>query len=522
VPERSPAGHEAHDAASDLGRLIAARALEAPHATYLVHARTRASVTFAHLDAVRAAWGEVVDPNADLRVGVALSDPLVFAVTLLGVMAAGGTVAPLDPTLPDAALAAACHRLDLALVVADRPPPSPDLVERWRRQPRRGLDLLGTGGVAAVGRARPPSRAPSGRGCSLVGGGVVLATSGTTGTPKVIALTGSQLLHTGRAVAGHHRFGPADVGFSPLPLWHINAEVVGLLATLAGGGRLVLDERFHRRDLWFLLGAHRVSWLNAVPAILARAVPLQPGEMVAPELRFARSASAPLPLPVLHRFEEATGVPVVETYGMTEASSQIAANPIGIGRRPGTVGVPVGIEIRLRSLFASEAPFVSAAVDEAGTVEIRGPGVITDYANGSNPERFGPDGWFATGDIGVLDRDGYLTLLGRTDDVINRGGEKIHPRVVEDVLMDDPALVAVAVVGRPDPDLGQVPVAYLAVAPGTDADVTVERARRACADRLGRGLTPVEFLVVDELPAGATGKVRRAELASRSLLSARR
>jgi acyl-CoA synthetase (AMP-forming)/AMP-acid ligase II len=286
---------------------------------------------------------------------------------------------------------------------------------------------------------------------------------------------------------------------------------------LTSGGRLVLDDRFHRSDLWFLLGAHRVSWLNAVPAILGRSVPLRPGETVPGELRFARSASAPLPLATLRRFEEATGVPVVETYGMTEASSQITANPLGADRRPGTVGVPVGVDLRVRSLFAPDGTFVAATVDEAGAVEIRGPGVITGYADRGNRERFDPQRWFATGDIGVLDHDGYLTLLGRSDDVINRGGEKIYPRVVEEVLLDEPAVTAAAVVGRPDPDLGQVPVAYLVLAGGTDPEEAVQRVRSHCGGRLGRALVPVEFLVVDDLPTGQTGKIRRSELVSRSL-----
>jgi acyl-CoA synthetase (AMP-forming)/AMP-acid ligase II len=155
-----------------------------------------------------------------------------------------------------------------------------------------------------------------------------LASSGTTGVPKVIPLHQGQLLHTARNVADHHRLTPGDRGFNPLPLFHINAEVVGLLASLVAGSCLVLDDRFHRTRFWALMADRRITWINAVPAIVSRLADPRPDEVIPSRIRFIRSASAPLPVATATRFEANTGIPVVETYGMTEAASQITANPV--------------------------------------------------------------------------------------------------------------------------------------------------------------------------------------------------
>jgi acyl-CoA synthetase (AMP-forming)/AMP-acid ligase II len=344
-------------------------------------------------------------------------------------------------------------------------------------------------------------------------GGAVLASSGTTGAPKVIPLRQEQLLHTARSVVEHHHITSDDRGFNSLPLFHINAEVVGLLSTLVAGATLVLDDRFHRTHFWELMCERQITWINAVPAVISRLADPGVDETIPPRIRFIRSASAPLPVATAARFEANTGIPVLETYGMTEAASQITANPLAGPRKPGSVGLPVGVDLRI---VADGAGLVEG--ENVGHVEIRGPSVISAYEGNHQADRFDADGWLRTGDLGHVDGDGYLYLDARTDDVINRGGEKVFPREIEEMVLTDPAVAAVAVVAAPDPELGQVPVAFLvlhgidaATEPGAVGEA-LARIRARLDATLVKSKRPTSLNVVRALPAGATGKVQRRSL----------
>src|SRR6185437_7613898 len=291
------------------------------------------------------------------------------------------------------------------------------------------------------------------------GGGIFLCTSGTTGTPKGILLRDEQLAHVASSVVEWHRLGRNDRGYCSLPLFHVNAEVVGLLATLRAGAYLAVDRKFSRRGFWNLIAADRITWINAVPAIIS-ILAMDPPADPPGELRFVRSASAPLPLAALERFEKALGVPVIETYGMTEAASMITANPLDGPRKPGSAGMPAGSQVRVAAPGGSAAAAASLGTAGLGTasiatasigrVLIRGAGVITAYASGGRPGAIDPDGWLDTGDLGYLDADGYLFLVGRSDDVINRGGEKIYPREIEEILLAQPGVRSAAVIGASD------------------------------------------------------------------------
>ncbi len=236
-------------------------------------------------------------------------------------------------------------------------------------------------------------------------------------------------------------------------------------------------------------------------------------------VRFVRSASAPLPPSVLRRFEQASGIPVIETYGMTEAASMITANPLDGPRKAGSAGLPAGTQVRIAGPAAGR--YVPCPALAVGRVQIRGRGVISEYADNGPAGAIDPEGWLDTGDLGHLDQDGYLFLAGRSDDVINRGGEKIYPREIEDVLLAQPGVRSAAVVAAPDEVLGERPVAYVVPAgpwPGELADAQLEDAqledvlRTACAAALPRPKRPSAFCLVRELPLGPTGKVARHRL----------
>jgi oxalate---CoA ligase len=486
-----------------LGELVRRRAAALGERVYVEDARSDSVLTFGVLERWRTAFAR--SPlRAGTTVALSVSDPLQCAAAFVGAMASGLWVAPLDPSSPDtgpSGLGSLAARVGADVVLSDRAAPA--------TAPCPWVELASLA-------PSPAASFDSAELTPVASGGVILSSSGTTGPPKVVRLHQDKLLHAAGCVVDHHQLTERDRGFNPLPLFHINAEVVGLLSTFLAGSCLVLDQCFHRTGFWQLMGERRVTWINAVPAIISRLAELQPGETLPAGIRFVRSASAPLPVATADRFEAATGLPIVETYGMTEAASQIAAHPLSVPRRGGSVGLPVGLELRVVDDAGAGGPTACPA-GEVGEVEIRGASVIEAYSGGEHADRFRPDGWLRTGDLGQRDSDGYLYLVARTDDVINRGGEKVFPREIEEILSADPAVGSVAVIGQDDPELGQVPVAFV-VLPGLGAS-DVEGTRRAVArlnEAIARSLVParrpVALHVVATMPAGATGKVRRRAL----------
>jgi acyl-CoA synthetase (AMP-forming)/AMP-acid ligase II len=442
------------------------------------------------------------------RVGLALQDPLSLAAAFLAALATGVTVAPVNPFATAAELEMQARALGLGALVTDSGIATVSGVE------------IRDGDLAVVRKGS--AAGPPGGDAALV-----MSSSGTTGAPKVIPLTAAQLLGTATAVVDNLHLSPDDTGYSPLPLWHINGLVVGVLSAAVAGSRLVVDRRFSARSFWSVVEREAVTWLNLVPAIITvlasagaatetgggdgRGIAHPDGG--AGRVRLARSASAPLAPAVRERFERRYGIPVVETYGMTEAASQITANPLG-ACRPGSVGRPAGLDLRVVDRGGHPLP-----AGEAGSVQIRGARVTSHYwepgPQGGQRPATGPGGWLHTGDAGWLDDDGYLFLVGREDDVINRGGEKVQPREVEDVLLADARVMAAAVVGRPHPTVGEEPVAYVIAGPdaGDTATLVADLQTRA-ALALSRFKRPAEIIVAPTLPAGPTGKIRRAAVKS--------
>jgi len=487
-----------------IGEWIAAAADRQGDAPYLEDAGLQdaaggGTLTYAGLRRASQEWARCLDRAgvpAGAGVAVRLADPLGYATTLVAILAAGRVVIPLDPAAPAAevtrVLAVARPQVAVSDSGRDLPP---------------GLAVLRPPDAADT---RDAAEIPGG---AAVAGGIFLCTSGTTGTPKGILLREDQLSHVAAAVASHHRLTPADRGYCCLPLFHVNAEVVGLLATLAAGACLVLDAKFSRRGFWPLIDQRRITWINAVPAIITVLAMDPPATRVPGRVRFVRSASAPLPPGTLRRFEDAFGIPVVETYGMTEAASMITANPVDGPRKAGSVGRPAGTEVRVvEAAGRAGSQDVPCPAGTVGRVQIRGRGVITEYAQGGPAGAVDPEGWLDTGDVGHLDQDGYLFLAGRSDDVINRGGEKIYPREIEDFLAAQPGVWSAAVVAAQDEVLGERPVAYVVPAGPWRRHEMEEALREACEAALPRAKRPSAFCLVQELPLGPTGKVARHRL----------
>ena len=475
-------------------------------APYLEDAAGSGVLTYAGLARSVRAWCRLLDdagipPGA----GVAIRWPEQFgyAVALAGILGAGRVAVPLDPGAPAADAARVLSVAKPMAVVGDQ-----------GDGPLLDLPVLNM----------PNDDADSDPSLVLPrGGGIYLCTSGTTGTPKGILLGEEQLCHVAAAVASHHRLTPADRGYCCLPLFHVNAEVVGVLSALAAGACLIVDRKFRRHGFWELIEERQATWINGVPAIITILGMDPPAAPLDRRVRFIRSASAPLAPAALRRFEESFGIPVVETYGMTEAASMITANPLDGPRKAGSAGLPAGSEVRVvKSPEGSSGPCLPCPAGTVGRVQIRGGGVISQYAANGRPGAFDADGWLDTGDLGHLDEDGYLFLAGRSDDVINRGGEKIYPREIEDFLLAQPGVRSVALIGIRDEVLGERPVAYVvpsdALASGgaaggaTDGPGLADALRKACEAELPKPKRPADFCLMDELPLGPTGKIARRAL----------
>lgn len=337
---------------------------------------------------------------------------------------------------------------------------------------------------------------------------LVLHSSGTTGRPKRIALTHRNVQASIEQIARTCRLGPDDVSLTIMPLYHVHGLIAGMLAPLSVGGTVVLPKRFAPTSFASLVRTHGVTWCTAVPTMLALIVArgVRVDDPPLPTLRFLRSASLRLPEPTRLRLIERFAVDVLEAYGMTEAAHQIASNPLPPGvQKPGTCGTPTGVELATMDPQGRLLP-----PDVEGEIVIRGPNVITHYDD--NPEADAVsfrDGWFRTGDLGQVDTDGYVTLVGRLKELINRGGEKIAPGEVDEVLLQHPAVAEAVCFGVPHPTWGEEVAAAVVLSGPADARDIL----RHCRERLAAYKVPKRLYIVTELPRTATGKIQRTHVA---------
>ncbi len=337
---------------------------------------------------------------------------------------------------------------------------------------------------------------------------LVLHTSGTTSRPKRVPLSHSNLMISARNVAATYELTEDDVSLCVMPLFHVHGLVASTLATLFTGGTVVVSPRFNPLTFWGTVTDHGVSWYSAVPTIhqvlLARSKSRPAG---AEHLRFIRSCSASLAPQTMAGMEERFGVPVLEAYGMTEAAHQMASNPLPPRvRKPGSVGSGTSVEIAILTEAGELLP-----VGTVGEVSIKGPNVFGGYEGNAeaNAASFS-NGWFRTGDQGYLDGDGYLTLVGRIKELINRGGEKISPREIDEVLLTHPSVAEAVCFGVEDRVYGEeVAAAVVLSGPATEAELKAH-----CSASLSDFKCPKTIYFVEAIPRTATGKIQRRNVAA--------
>jgi oxalate---CoA ligase len=442
------------------------------------------------------------------RVGIALPNGLPLIVAFLAASTAG-TAAPLNPGYKEDEFRFYLEDTDARVLIL--PPEGVDDARRAAgdRVPIVSIDADAQGNVTLGGNAGRQAVTPP----SIDDIALVLHTSGSTGRPKRVPLAHANLSISSGNVARWYALTPDDVSMCVMPLFHVHGLVASTLATLRTGGTVVVPAKFNPLSFWRVARDYGVTWYSAVPTLhqllLARAA--DPGSRRIPgteRLRFIRSCSAALPPRVMHALETAFGAPVLEAYGMTEAAHQMASNPLPpMDRKPGSVGRGTDVQISIMDTEGKHLP-----QGQRGEVVIKGPNVITGYENNpaANAVSF-VDGWFRTGDQGYLDPDGYLHLVARIKELINRGGEKISPREIDELLLAHPAVAEAVCFGVPHGTWGEEVEAAVVLREGAGASEAELLA--FCKERLADYKRPKHIHVTTTIPRTATGKIQRGAVA---------
>lgn len=424
-----------------------------------------------------------------------------MAAAFLGV-ASYATCAPLNPAYGAAEMEFYLTDVDAKLVITS---PESDQIVRDIAT-RLGLAVLD---VNAFDNAGVSNDVPLdyGRDDDVA---LVLHTSGTTSRPKQVPLSHQNLCASARSIADVLQLSPRDCCLNMMPLFHIHGLVGVLLSSMITGGTVVCTTGFSDDTFAEQLHSFQPSWYSAVPTIhqaVLATVRKNPNITQSHRLRVIRSSSSALPPTVMADLENAFGIPVIESYGMSEAAHQMASNPLPPAKRkPGSVGRPAGPEMAIMdeqgSLLCS---------NETGEIVIRGSNVTAGYIGNPNANAAAyTNGWFRTGDLGRIDDEGYFYITGRKKEMINRGGENISPREIDEILLQHPSVAQAVAFAVPHPSLGEDVAAAVVFHPGKS--VSELELRDFIFSRLADCKVPSRIVAVETIPKGPTGKLQRIGL----------
>jgi acyl-CoA synthetase (AMP-forming)/AMP-acid ligase II len=469
-----------------------------------------AAYSYADLEAAAsAADGELSSRGIgeDDVVGLMLPNSPALVASLFGILGMGAVVLPLNPALTPRELSWIVRDSGArALLTTVGLAPA---VDGLRAQcPRLGqVVALDPGDLPRGPAAAPPARGrPDPDALALL-----IYTAGTTGRPKGVMLTHRNVLANTAQVAERTGLTRDDKVLHVMPLFHVNGLLNNTILPLRAGASIVLGPRFDRGEFWSVVAAFRPAYFTAVPTVFARLMDDWDGRADTSSLRFVRTGAAPMAVALQRQVEERLGVPVVVSYGLTEATCTCTMNPVGPERRLGSVGPALPGEA-VRVLDEQGRP---RGPGQPGEVAVSGPNLMAGYWN--NPEATAEvlkDGWLLTGDLGYLDADGFLFLTDRKKDLIIRGGENIYPREVEEVLLTHPDVAEAAVVGVPDREWGEEVAAFLV--PRAGREVEAADVRAFCLPHLARFKVPRHVRVVAALPLTGLGKVDKNRLKDRA------
>ncbi len=451
------------------------------------------------------------------RVGIVLNNGPEMATCYMA-CASGTTSAPLNPAYRADEFEFYLSDLNAKALIVEQGSTSP-AIEVAKKLGVRVLDLVVPAGAPAGQFTLQPREAGAST-AAAAGGysqpedvGMVLHTSGTTSRPKIVPLSVGNLVASAGNIRNTLKFSAQDVGLNIMPLFHIHGLIAGVLAPLSAGSQVFCTPGFNALKFFAWMDEAKPTWYTAVPtmhqAIIGRAK--GNADVIARHpLRFLRSSSSSMPPQVIKELEEIFKAPLIEAYGMTEATHQMASNPLPpMQRKPGSVGLAAGPEVQIMGEDGS-----ILAAGEIGEIVIKGPNVTLGYENNPKANAEGYlNGWFRTGDQGTKDADGYISLTGRLKEIINRGGEKVSPREVDEILMDHPAVNQVVCFGMPHPKLGEEVAAVVVLKEGQAA--TERELQDFVGTRAAEFKVPKKILFMEEIPKGATGKLQRIGLAAK-------
>ncbi|KAF2491110.1 acetyl-CoA synthetase-like protein [Lophium mytilinum] len=341
---------------------------------------------------------------------------------------------------------------------------------------------------------------------------LVLHTSGTTGRPKAVPLTHRNLARTMKNIQATYKLTPEDRTLLVMPLFHVHGLLAGFLAPLASGGSVIVPQKFSASEFWKDFNEHKANWYTAVPTIhqiLLKNPPPNPK----PNIRFIRSCSSPLSPKTFHELEKTFDAPVLEAYAMTEAAHQMTSNPLPPSKRmPGSVGIGQGVEVKILDQEGNEVPQGKEA-----EICIRGENVTKGYLNNpeANKTSFTKGGFFRTGDQGKQDEDGYVIITGRIKELINKGGEKISPIELDNVIAQHPAVAEAVSFALEDEMFGQD--VGIAVVLKDGKKLSGDELKKWMADKVAKFKLPKKVFFTDLMPKTATGKVQRRLVAEAML-----
>ena len=487
--------------------LLDAQAAARPHAPFVIEAETGRTLTFAQLRASALTIARRLAAQgvkAGDRVGLLLPNGVEAVALFVGVMAAGCVATPLSLLARPEALAYVLGHSGCRIVFAG-PQQAEALGEARAGLPRPPLsEIVSAPWPLAEGDWPLPTRAAG-------DDALLMYTSGTTGRPKGVRLSHGNVLAGARFVSEAHDLTPDDRVLAVLPLYHINAQIVTVLAPLWHGGSLVIPERFSVNRFWSWAADYRCSWLNVVPTKIAYLLNGPDPEGDLSRVRFCRSASAPLAAEHHLGFEQRFGIGVIETMGLTETAAPVFTNPLAPERRK--VGSP-GQAFGSRARIVDPQTGATLGDDRDGEIQIQGANVMAGYLDDANEtaRAFTADGWLRTGDLGRRDADGFYFITGRLKELIIKGGENIAPREIDEALLRHLAVLEAAGYGVAHPLYGQDVRAAVVLKPGAVASEAELRA--FCRDALGDFKCPSVIRILEELPKGPSGKLQRLRLVS--------
>jgi len=484
---------------ASLKQLLETNADRYPDKPFIIEPETKREITFAEFQAEVANFAETLRQNGFVsgKKGlIIMNNGIQFATAFFAIISLGGTAVPVNPVSKESELRYLIEDSKSSYIITNDD--SKSIAEVF------GKSLI----VAANGNTiYRIERQDTENSDSTTHIALFMYTSGTTGKPKGVMLTEENLIAEASFIKMGHELTDEDMVLCELPYFHINGLVVTLITPTYCGITIILPKKFSASAFWGLISQYKPKWVNAVPTIYSIVLNKSTDGIDLSSLKFARSATSALPIALLDAFEQKTGVPIIEAYGISEGGSQITSNPRPPKKRKaGSVGFPYGTEIKIVDDAGALLP-----TGHTGEVKVRGANISSGYYG--KPEETAAsfiDGWFHTGDLGHFDEEGYLFLTGRKKELINRAGEKISPKEIDEVLYRLPQIELAAAVGVPHELYGEEVIAYIKLRDGyklNEADI-----KEHCAKELADYKIPKEIYSINDFPKGPSGKIQRLKL----------